>query len=138
MRLSKRKRPTRPNVDITPMIDVVFLLLIFFITVSQISQAQNDPVQLPELSGSADQEPTELTINIRDTGEIVVEGRVYTEEAFISLVTRVLADQGDDPSRVTVVIRADTRVLAGSVNDVVKSLGRLQISRVRMAVVQPD
>lgn len=120
------------------MIDVVFLLLIFFITVSQISQAQNDPVQLPELSGSADQEPTELTINIRDTGEIVVEGRVYTEEAFISLVTRVLADQGDDPSRVTVVIRADTRVLAGSVNDVVKSLGRLQISRVRMAVVQPD
>ena len=74
MRLSKRRRSTRANVDITPMIDVVFLLLIFFITVSQMSQSQNDPVQLTRLSGSIDQEPTLLTINIRQGGEIVVGG----------------------------------------------------------------
>ncbi len=137
MRLTKRKRPTRPNIDITPMIDVVFLLLIFFITVSQISKAQNDPVQLPKLSGTADQQPTTLTINIREGGELVVDGTVFTESALVGVIIRSLAAVDDDPTRVRVVIRADQRALSGAVNRVVTALGRMDITRIRMAVQVP-
>ncbi|HIM30348.1 MAG: biopolymer transporter ExbD [Pirellulaceae bacterium] len=137
MRLTKRKRPTRPNIDITPMIDVVFLLLIFFITVSQISKAQNDPVQLPKLSGTADQQPTTLTINIREGGELVVDGTVFTESALVGVIIRSLAAVDDDPRRVRVVIRADQRALSGAVNRVVTALGRMDITRIRMAVQVP-
>jgi biopolymer transport protein ExbD len=137
MRLSKRKRSTRAEVDITPMIDVVFLLLIFFITVSQISDTQKDLVDLPKLTGAVDQEPTTLIINIRETGEIVVEGRVYDESAIIGVISQALASVNDDPSLVHAVIRADQRVMAGSVNRVVEALGRMEISRVRMAVQSP-
>lgn len=138
MRLSKRRRPTRPNVDITPMIDVVFLLLIFFITVSQMSQSQNDPVQLARLTGSIDQEPTLLTINIRKGGEIVVGGRIYTEEALVGVITKALSEVDEDPGRVRVLIRADYRTMSESVNRVVRSLGRLQVTRIRMAVKVPN
>jgi biopolymer transport protein ExbD len=127
MRLSKRRRSTRANVDITPMIDVVFLLLIFFITVSQMSQSQNDPVQLTRLSGSIDQEPTLLTINIRQGGEIVVGGRIYTEGALVEVITKTLSEVDEDPSRVRVLIRADYRTMSETVNRVVKSLGRLEV-----------
>ena len=137
MRLTKRKRPTRPNIDITPMIDVVFLLLIFFITVSQISKAQNDPVQLPKLSGTADQQPTTLTINIREGGELVVDGTVFTESALVGVIIRSLAAVDEDPTRVRVVIRADQRALSGAVNRVVTTLGRMDITRIRMAVQVP-
>jgi biopolymer transport protein ExbD len=137
MRLTKRKRPTRPNIDITPMIDVVFLLLIFFITVSQISKAQNDPVQLPKLSGTADQQPTTLTINIREGGELVVDGTVFTESALVGVIIRSLAAVDEDPTRVRVVIRADQRALSGAVNRVVTALGRMNITRIRMAVQVP-
>ena len=137
MRLTKRKRPTRPNIDITPMIDVVFLLLIFFITVSQMSQTQIDPVELPKLSGSIDQQPTTLTINIRQGGELVVDGTVFTESALIGVISRSLGSVNDDPTRVKVVIRADQRTLSGAVNRVVTSLGRMQITRIRMAVQVP-
>lgn len=137
MRLTKRKRPTRPNIDITPMIDVVFLLLIFFITVSQISKAQNDPVQLPKLSGTADQQPTTLTINIREGGELVVDGTVFTESALVGVIIRSLAAVDEDATRVRVVIRADQRALSGAVNRVVTALGRMDITRIRMAVQVP-
>ena len=120
------------------MIDVVFLLLIFFITVSQMSHAQNDPVRLPKLSGSVDQEPTQLTINIREGGELVVGGRIYTEEALLGVITRALEGVDEDPSRVRVVIRADERVLSGVVNRVVTTLGRLQVTSIRMAVTVPN
>ena len=120
------------------MIDVVFLLLIFFITVSEISHAQNDPVQLPNLSGTIDQEPTLLTINIRQGGELVVGGRVYTENALVGVISNALADVNDDPSLVRVVIRADQRVLAGAVNQVVVTLGRMEVTRIRMAVTVPN
>jgi biopolymer transport protein ExbD len=138
MRLSKRRRSTRANVDITPMIDVVFLLLIFFITVSQMSQSQNDPVQLTRLSGSIDQEPTLLTINIRQGGEIVVGGRIYTEGALVEVITKTLSEVDEDPSRVRVLIRADYRTMSETVNRVVKSLGRLEVTRIRMAVKVPN
>ena len=52
MKLSKHRR--RPDVafNMTPMIDIVFLLIIFFMTVSQITQVNDEPIELPKLEGS--------------------------------------------------------------------------------------
>ena len=43
------------EMDITPMIDITFLLLIFFITVTQVSDAAKEPIDLPKQKGEEDE-----------------------------------------------------------------------------------
>ena len=61
MRLSRRRRSTTARMNMTPMIDVVFLLNIFFITVAQVSEVNNVRLELPRQQGSDDQKPSVLT-----------------------------------------------------------------------------
>ena len=122
----------------TPMIDVTFLLLIFFISVNQITEANNEPVELPKLQGSNDLQPSVLTVNVMEDGQTVVSGETVSIDRFISIVTNELTLQGDDPSRVTVVVRADKRSDARPVNEIVRALTRLQITKIRIAVQVPE
>ena len=122
----------------TPMIDVTFLLLIFFISVNQITEANNEPVELPKLQGSNDLQPSVLTVNVMEDGQTVVSGETVSIDRFISIVTNELTRQGDDPSRVTVVVRADKRSDARPVNEIVRALTRLQITKIRIAVQVPE
>lgn len=138
MRLNKsaKRKGVKPNM--TPMIDVTFLLLIFFISVNQITEANNEPVELPVLQGSNDLQPSVLTVNVMEDGRTVVSGEVVSIDRFITIVTNELTRQGDDPSRVTVVVRADKRSDARPVNEIVRALTRLQITKIRIAVQVPD
>ncbi len=138
MRLTKRRRNTRPEMDMTPMIDIVFLLIIFFMTVTQVSKLNKEQLELPKLKGSEDQKPSVLTINVTAGGEIVISGRTYSLSDFVSLVNRELRRVGDDPSRLSIVIRADQRSTSGGVNSVVTALTKLQVTRVRIAVEVPQ
>ena len=137
MRLSKHKRSTRAAMNMTPMIDIVFLLIIFFMTVTQVSKINREQVELPKLKGAEDQKPTTLTVNVDREGEIVVSGNPVTTARLLAIASQELAKVGDDPSRLTVVLRADERGTSRAVNEIVKSLARLQITRVRIAVEVP-
>jgi len=138
MRLSKRKRETRAAMNMTPMIDIVFLLIIFFMTVTQVSKINREQVELPQLQGAEDQKPMTLTVNVDRDGTIVVSGNQVTTSRLLAIVSRELAKVGDDPNRLTVVLRADRRGTSRVVNEIVKSLARLQITRVRIAVEVPS
>ena len=134
MRLSKRRRATIANMDMTPMIDIVFLLLIFFMTVSQVSEINKERVELPKLTGSVDQKPAVLTINVDQHGQLIVSARKLELGELITLVSNELQRVGDDASRLTVVIRADERSISQPVNEVVSALGQMQIKKVMLAV----
>ena len=138
MRLSKHRRKTQAAMDMTPMIDITFQLLIFFMACSQISQVNIESnVELPRLKpeGSEDQqEDVTITINVTEDGEIKITGRTYS-------VTELVVSLGDErvrlqnePSRMHVVIRADRRGTSRTVNEVVTALNTLGITRVRIAV----
>jgi biopolymer transport protein ExbD len=121
----------------TPMIDVVFQLLIFFMTVSQVSAVNREQLQLPKLEGSKDQLRTTLTVNISETGELKVAGQSVTIARLVGLVTRELDRLGGEASRLTIVVRADERGASRSVNEVVSALARLGIQQIRVAVEVP-
>ena len=76
----KRKADEKVGVAIAPMIDVVFLLLIYFMVASTMEQQEADlSFQLP---GSVEQEepldlPDEQIIEIRDDGQVVVNDYPY-------------------------------------------------------------
>jgi biopolymer transport protein ExbD len=134
MRLSKRTHRGGLEINMTPMIDVTFLLLIFFMTVNQVSKANRAEVELPPAKGSQDQSEGSLVVNVDRAGAIEVSGSTISLFDLGTLVNAELARVNDEPSRIKVVLRADRRGTCRTVNDVVKLLERLEIRAVRISV----
>jgi biopolymer transport protein ExbD len=134
MKLTRHRRPTIAIMDMTPMIDIVFLLLIFFMTVSQVSEINKVQLSLPKLEGSDEQKPAVITLNIDASGQMILSGRNVSLGEVISAVADELRRLGDDPSRLTFVLRTDERSESRPVNQVISALGRMQVSKVRLAV----
>jgi biopolymer transport protein ExbD len=122
----------------TPMIDVVFLLIIFFMTVSQQTLLDAPPVELPRLSGSVDQEPTMVTINVLPDDSILLSGGPIDLPALESRLQRELIAVGGQPQRLIVVLRVDRRCDSALPNRVVALLKNLGITRTRIAVEVPN
>ncbi len=83
MNLRSRRNREEVTIELTPLIDVVFLLLIFFLLTSAISQAQNAntsressiAVELPTgESGSSTVQQNPLTLTVTDDGEVEIDG----------------------------------------------------------------
>ena len=95
-----------PSFQITPMIDVVFLLLTFFVTTSIFSQWENEiDIQLPTAdSGSiADRLPGEIIINLDSEGRISVNQHELTAADLLDKCQRLVKLYPGHP----VVIRSD-------------------------------
>lgn len=135
MRLSKR-RNSGLQMNMTPMIDVVFLTLIFFMTVSQVSAVNHERLELPQQAGSQDQEEAPLTINVNEQGQIIVSGNRVTLAQLVAHVNGEIIKAGNDPAKLTVALRADRRGTCRVVNEVVTALAELSVDRVRIAVEQ--
>ena len=96
--------------DMTPMIDVVFLLLIFFLTTAQMAQMASSPVTLPEEAGNAEESSgsTGMVVNIDSMGVITVLDQAIETSELMKRAKEVMAQ---DPVAVP-VIRADRRSTA--------------------------
>ncbi len=78
------------DVPLTPLIDVVFQLLIFFLVATNFVRKEIDQkIQLPKAAAGEKQErvPQNLIINVRQDGTVVVNGRVVEPERLRLLVT---------------------------------------------------
>jgi len=137
MRLTKHKRDTTAGMNITPMIDVVFLLLIFFITVSQISKINNVKLELPSQKGSEEQKKANITVNVNQDGEIIVSGNKLSIPQLVATITDELVAVDNDSSRLIVVLRGDKRGTSRTVNDIVRAGGKLGLTQVKFAVEDP-
>ena len=97
-----------PGFQMAPMIDVVFLLLCFFIASQLFSQWETEiEVTLPTASTTEipDRLPGEIIINILDDGQVVVNRQSLNGEGLTALLQRIVELFPGQP----VVIRADKR-----------------------------
>jgi len=96
--------------DLTPMLDMVFNLLIFFMVVSQFANDERElKVLLPEGTAAMPltAKPREIFINIDQAGAYSVRGRTLSLDELGDMLVRA---GGDNPATQTVIIRADKRV----------------------------
>ncbi|MDX1748960.1 MAG: biopolymer transporter ExbD [Methylophaga sp.] len=88
-----------PDVNLTPMIDVVFLLLLFFMVSTSFIRESSLKVDLPEASGQAlTEEETPIDIIIRANGEVLVNETpiaVATRDALRDLLKTTAGDNTD-------------------------------------------
>src|SRR5690606_6984316 len=110
------------------MVDVVFLLIIFFmLTTTFITVESGLPVDLPEARTSV-ASPTNLpTVTINGIGEVFFGGAQVAETELAALVRQALAESGQR----TVVLRADQGVLHGQsvrIMDIIRQAGAERIA----------
>ncbi|MFM7119154.1 MAG: ExbD/TolR family protein [Gammaproteobacteria bacterium] len=95
-------------IDLAPLIDVVFLLLIFFMTSTTFVRESRLRIDLPDTAGvptAADRPVIELQIDA--AGRYAVDGRAVVRADVSRLVTALRAAMGEGPAPQRVVIVAD-------------------------------
>ena len=109
MRFERKTRSRAPALALTSMLDVIFLLLCFFVTVSVFSQWENEiSIKLPaaETSEEPDRLPGEIVLNIRPDGSVAVNGRTLSLADLRDRLARVAKYYPGQP----VILRADKDV----------------------------
>ncbi len=97
------------SLQLTPLVDVVFLLLIFFLVASKFEEQERElDVVLPQASEARPlvSKPRELFVNVDRQGSYYVEGRQIDNAELLKALERAAAN---NPGRQSVIIRADKR-----------------------------
>ena len=124
------------------MIDVVFLLIIFFLVASYfIRSEQSREVALPVASkGQSDDisSPNRLTITIEPEGHLSVGGIRMSEKQILKRIDELSAVESADAKQPEVRIRSDRKAQYGSVRNLMEHCAASNIRSIRFAVSLPQ
>ena len=82
-----KELPGHKGFNMTPMIDIVFQLIVFFLLVADMTSRRDDPLVLPVAStGSVFADLREIRVNVGVDGRTRVSGRTLSEDALTSLL----------------------------------------------------
>ena len=118
-----------PRINILPMIDVIFAILVFFIVSSlYLTRSEGLPVNLPRASTTEVQKNKQIVVSIDNAGKLSVDSQPAEMDGLKAAVEKLIA-KGDTT---TVVVNADKTVEHGLVVDAIDRLR--QIENVQLAI----
>lgn len=118
------------KVDMTPMVDVVFLLLIFFMISTTFVETPGISVNLPESTlNVAEKEPEEIKVFVDSKGSIVLEEKKVS----LAQLTSHLAGFGEKAGQTTFVLMADKDVRHGVVVEVMDAAKQAGFNQLAIA-----
>ncbi len=132
----KLHRDDQSSINLTPLIDIVFLLVIFFMVGSRFSdmnEAERQiPLQVPQVSDASamTEVPHKRVINVLDDGTILVDQKPYTLD---TLYTE-LADSTAQYKKLGVVVRADADSPYQNVADVIATCRNADVADLNISV----
>jgi biopolymer transport protein ExbD len=121
------------GVDISPLIDCVFILLIFFIVTTTFVEETGVEVDKPQAASSVQLEKTSILLALTEKGEVVYGGREIGFNGIRQLVKRML--QKED---VPVIIQADTAAPSGLLVRVIDEAKLGGATKVSLAARKPQ
>ncbi len=133
----RRRQPALPQFQMTAMMDVVFLLLCFFVTSSVFSQWEYEvDLTLPSAKSgnSSTRLPGEIILNVAQDGRVTVNGRVLQGEALDRLLSQVAGYLPDQP----VTVRADAATPYADFMKVVDACRMAGIANISLATIQSE
>ena len=118
--------------DLTPMIDVVMLLIVFFMLTAQFAATMRSPLDLPRQAGEALPESREtLVIELTRTGEYRIESDEVSRDRLMQVVAADLKQARG--SGLDIVVRADRACSARHLNTLAAELSRLGVRSWRVS-----
>jgi biopolymer transport protein ExbD len=123
-----------PQINIVPMIDVVFAILTFLIVSSlSLSKSEGLPVNLPKASTSQVQDsPAKITVTLDAQGKFMVDKKLVNLDQIESTVRQVM---GSNQSAL-IVLNADKSVNHGNVVEVMDRLRRIKGAKLGIATAK--
>jgi biopolymer transport protein ExbD len=150
----KETELTVPEIDMTPMIDIVFQLIAFFMVITNFEQTQADErVKLPrDVLAKVPEVKRETKFVLNFGFERDQEGDKKDDEPFVfyngelfrvldfkknlDLEARMFKDQGDAVKDVSVILRADKEVPTGLVQELIKQAQEAGFEKFAMSATQ--
>jgi biopolymer transport protein ExbD len=113
--------------DLTPMIDMTFQLIAFFMVLINFTQSeQNERIQLPDSELAKPPEaPLEfpITLHLTKEGTVIIGGQEVTIDGlgpYLNAEASVLRIRGKSPATATVIIRGHREAQTGKVQDLIR------------------
>lgn len=125
--MARRKRQVfaggsaEDDVNLTPMLDVVFILLIFFIVTSQFIKIPGVAITRPDVENKAAAKPLAILIAIDENSDIYIDKKKVTPEE----VSFTIKQMREDNPRGEIVVQADVDATAETLVDVMETINRL-------------
>jgi biopolymer transport protein ExbD len=135
----RRGSRNEAGVDLTPLIDVVFLLLIFFMVSTTFIRETQLKIDLPEADGElleVDDEAIEISID--RAGDYAVNQQLLINNELNTLRRALREALGDRAPTVRVIITADANSSHQSVVRAMDAAGRTGLSRISITTRQPE
>ena len=134
----RRSRSEEPDVNLTPLIDVVFILLLFFMVSTTFQRESEINIELPEASAEPVEEREEMLELVIDAeGHYFIDEQqvVNTElETLKQAIQKFLGERSEIP----VVIRADRMTPYESVVRAMDATAQLGLVKMSLATSQPE
>ena len=129
MARNRNREEEDASIDMTPMLDIVFIMLIFFIVTTSFVKEAGIQVNKPEANQATKEPSANIFIAIRDNGEVWMDKRQVDVERVGANLERMLAEQPTD----LVVIQADKESQHGRVVEVMDQVKEAGIDKISIA-----
>ncbi len=124
----------RARIEIIPMIDIMFFLLVFFIMITlHMIPSTGVASKMPRSSTTTALEPPKVLVSVDDEGDISVDGQKLTAEA----LTMRLKAQGD-PDKVVVTIAGEKTTSLQSMMKVMDACRQAGVTQIGLAARQME
>jgi biopolymer transport protein ExbD len=117
-RVSRNKQEEDAKIDITPMLDVVFIMLIFFIVTASFIKESGAKVEKPEAETFEKKPKATILLAINDKDEIWLDRRKLDPRAVKANLNRLRAENPEGE----VIVQADEESTAETVMKVVQAM----------------
>lgn len=137
MNLRPDRTDERVDINLTPLIDVVFLLLIFFMVSTTFDRHANLKVELPEASAPISQQQQDpVVISIDAEGNYFINDRQLVNTTLETLKIALCKTVADKEEDVPLVLRADAKTPHQSVVRAMDAASQLGLTRLSIATVE--
>ena len=121
-----------PRINILPMIDVIFAILVFFIVSSlYLTRSEGLPVNLPRATTAEVQKTKQITVTLDDQGKLTIDSKPAQINQLKADIEKLIA-KDSSASKTTVIVNADKTVEHGQVVDIIDQIR--QIPEVQLAI----
>jgi len=131
--MARRKRQSmagggsaEDDVNLTPMLDVVFILLIFFIVTAQFIKEPGVPIIRPEVDNKAQAKPLAILVAINSESQVYIDKKEIDPDQ----VSFTLKQMREENPRGKIVVQADVNSEAEVLVDLMETINRIDGSTV--------
>jgi biopolymer transport protein TolR len=133
----RSRRAPMAEINVTPLVDVMLVLLIIFMVTAPLLVA-GVPVDLPESrAGALDQQAEPVQVSIDGSGKLTIDETPVTDAELPAQLARIAAEPAPEEGR-RIYLRADRGLDYGRVMRVMGELNRAGLNRVALVSVGGD